>query len=123
MLKSCNYCGRVHETKYDCGKKPKRHRKISDGDRFRWSNKWKVKREQIREADLYLCQVCKTEGKYKYNDLEVHHVVPLEEDYDKRLDDDNLITLCSYHHERAESGEISRDYIKSLIKGRYDNNG
>ena len=41
-------------------------------------------------------------------DTSVHHIVPLVEDYEKRLDDDNLITLCSRHHEMAEKGDIDR---------------
>lgn len=24
MLKSCRYCGRIHDSAYDCGKKPQR---------------------------------------------------------------------------------------------------
>ena len=42
------------------------------------------------------------------SDLSVHHIVPLKVDYDRRLDNDNLITLCRYHHEAAERGYISR---------------
>jgi predicted restriction endonuclease len=47
--------------------------------------------------------------------LEVHHAVPLETDYDKRLDDDNLITLCERHHEMAERGDIPLDVIRRII--------
>ena len=50
-----------------------------------------------------------TNYKYTYKELEAHHIIPLEEDYNKRLDGDNLITLCRYHHELAEKGGISRE--------------
>ena len=48
------------------------------------------------------------------SDVEVHHITPLNEDYDLRLDNDNLICLCRYHHELAEKGQISRDLLKKL---------
>lgn len=116
MLKSCKYCGRVHDNKYDCGKKPKRKKKINNINKFRWSRKWREKSEDIKRRDNYLCSVCKEENRYNYSNLEVHHIVPLKEDFDKRLDDDNLITLCEEHHEKAERGEISRKYLQAIVK-------
>lgn len=115
MLKSCKYCGRIHDSKYDCGMKPKRKKEPNSINKFRWSRKWREKRNQVVERDKYLCQVCKKNGVYNYDNLEVHHIVPLEEDYDKRLDDDNLITLCEKHHEQAEKGEISKEYLQELV--------
>lgn len=115
MLKSCKYCMRIHDSKYDCGKKPVRKKEPTEINRFRWSRKWTEKREDIKERDNYLCQVCKVEGRYNYIDLEVHHITPLEEDYERRLDDDNLITLCVTHHKAADRGEISKEYLYSLI--------
>ena len=117
MLKSCKYCGRIHDSKYDCGKKPQRKKQGNEKDKFRWSRQWSEKREQIKERDNYLCQVCKVEGRYNYIDLEVHHITPLEEDYERRLDDDNLITLCVTHHKAADKGEISKEYLYKLING------
>lgn len=119
MLKSCKYCGRIHDTKFDCGKKPKRKKEPTQINRFRWSRKWTEKREWIRERDNYLCQVCKEEGRYNYNDLEVHHITSLEEDYDLRLDDENLITLCVIHHKAADRGEISKEYLYKLLESAY----
>jgi len=57
-----------------------------------------------------------THNQYTYDNLEVHHVVPLEENFDKKLDNDNLVTICEYHHEKAESGEIPRDVILGIIR-------
>lgn len=115
MLKSCKYCGRIHDSKFDCGKKPKRKKKPTDINKFRWSRRWREKRNQIVERDKYLCQVCKENGVYNYDNLEVHHIVPLEEDYDKRLDEGNLITLCVIHHKAADRGEIDREYLHKLV--------
>lgn len=92
MLKSCKYCGRVHDRKVDCGQKPVRCKQNNDKDKFRWSRVWQYKREAIKRRDLFLCQICirnlyDTRNKYTYNNLEVHHAVPLDDDFDRRLDD------------------------------------
>lgn len=120
MLKSCKYCMRIHDSKYDCGKKPKKLKKTSKKDRFRWTVAWQKKREEIKERDNYLCQVCirnryNTSEQFNYNDLEVHHAISLENDFEKRLDNDNLITLCERHHEMAEKGEIPLKEIQEII--------
>ena len=68
-----------------------------------------------------MCRVC-NEGSYGtfgipgINDqpLQVHHIEPLEERFDLRLVDDNLITCCDGHHKMAEAGEIPRDYLHEL---------
>lgn len=119
MLKSCKYCMRIHDSKYDCGKKPKRKKEGNEKDKFRWSRKWREKRNIIVERDNHLCLICKTNGRYNYSNLEVHHITSLEEDFDRRLDDDNLITLCEEHHELAESGEISKEYLYKLLESSY----
>ena len=58
---------------------------------------------------------CMAEGKYTPADS-VHHIVKLSIDFDKKLDDDNLISLCRYHHELADKGVYSYDYLISLAK-------
>jgi 5-methylcytosine-specific restriction endonuclease McrA len=120
MLKSCKYCGRIHDSKTDCGRKPKRNKQGNDKDKFRWSKAWQNKRDEIKERDSYLCQVCirklyNTTRQYNYDNLEVHHAIPLEQDFDRRLDNDNLITVCECHHEMAERGEIPRKVLLGII--------
>ena len=59
MLKSCKYCGRKHDSKYICPKKPIRKRfNKTDKDKFRNTQAWQKKREDIKERDKGLCQVC-----------------------------------------------------------------
>ncbi len=121
MLKSCPYCGRIHDKKYDCGKRPQFQKTKSKATHFRNSRKWRDKREQIRERDKNLCQICirklyGTKIQFNYENLSVHHAVPIEEDYDRRLDDDNLLTVCDRHHEMAESGEIPYEVVKRIIE-------
>ena len=125
MLKSCKYCMRIHDSKYNCGKKPQRKKHGNDKERFRWTQAWQKKREEIKQRDSYLCQICirklyDTHNQYNYNDLEVHHGVPLEEDFEKRLDNDILLTICERHHEMAERGDISRREILDIAGEQED---
>lgn len=127
MLKSCKYCGRIHDSKFDCGKKPQRKKRCNNKDKFRWTQVWQKKRIEIKQRDKYLCQVCirklyDTYLQYNYKDLEVHHAIPLEEDFNRRLDNDILLTICERHHEMAEKGEISRDVILNIISEQESKN-
>ena len=116
MLKSCKYCGKIHDSKHDCGKKPQKKKRCTKQNTFRNTNGWKRKAKEIKERDSYLCVICIMRGAITTTGLEVHHIEPLEENYDMRLDNDNLITVCRYHHEQCESGMIARDYQHELAK-------
>lgn len=122
MLRSCKYCNRIHDSKVDCGKKPKRKKLGTQQDKFRWTKAWQNKRVDIRERDRNLCQVCKRllypygAPQYNIHDLEVHHIVPLAIDYEARLNNDNLITLCQHHHEMAEQGQIPAHVLLKIAR-------
>ena len=53
---------------------------------------------------------------FNYKDLQVHHIISIEEDYSRRLDSTNLITLCPMHHKKAEQGIITREELLKMIK-------
>lgn len=124
MLKMCAYCKKVHDSKKNCPEKneaiKKRNKKNkSKYDKFRWTNRWRKKAEEIKGRDLYLCQACirnldGTERKYNSNEPSVHHIIALHEDFDKRLENENLITLCRTHHEMAEDGRISKKVLLDM---------
>lgn len=123
MLKSCPHCGRVHDSKIMCSQKKaaqkewaeKRKKENLALYKFRNSEAWKRKTKHIRERDCNLCLVCLSYFKYTPADS-VHHIVPLAVDFGQRLDDDNLISLCRYHHELADSKKISADLLRGLVK-------
>lgn len=120
MLKSCKYCGHIHPSKYECPHKPKPKREKTDIARFRSSGEWTAKSAEIRDRDGYMCQACLREypgtmRKYNAVGISVHHIVPLSVAWEKRLDDDNLITLCGLHHKMAERGEIKADELRRMI--------
>ena len=119
MLKSCKYCGRIHSKKEICSRKPVRTRESRE-DKFRNTTAWHNKREEIKKRDKYLCQACLnnlrgTTKRLTTDGLSVHHIQPLKTNYDLRLEDSNLITLCAFHHELAENGRISASELKDII--------
>lgn len=52
---------------------------------------------------------------YNTIDLSVHHITPIEESYEERLTDSNLITVCPVHHKMCETGEIPRGQQRKFI--------
>ena len=115
MLKSCSICGGIHDESNMC-KRQYKNKKDTIASNFRNKNVWIIKREQVKKRDKYLCQMCLKNNIYTYNNIQVHHIIPLVEQYSKRLDSDNLITLCSTHHKDAEMGYISKEELYSLIE-------
>lgn len=118
MYKTCSICRKIHDINIVCKKIYKK--KPSLYNKFRNTYEWQQKRESVKKRDKYLCQVCingydDTLYRFNYKDLQVHHIIPLEEDYSKRLDSDNLISLCPMHHKRAEEGLISKDELQKMI--------
>lgn len=115
MLKSSPKCGRVHEHNYNC----KAITRINSGslsNKFRNTQAWKKKRKIVFYRDKGLCQLCirnlyDTSGRaYNHKLIEVHHIEPIVEAYDLRLDECNLISLCTYHHKIADRGRYRRKY-------------
>ena len=124
MLTTCRYCNSIHDSSYECEKKPKPEYKKNCTyiDRFRSSRAWRKKAEAIKRRDKYLCVYSLSKGIVETHDLEVHHIVPIKEDWNKRLDDSNLITLTRLVHEQAEDGTISREELLKVIFPRHDEN-
>lgn len=118
MLISCPYCGRMHPTGYVCPKKPKHkwyRKERGQNERFRSSAAWQKKRMEILQRDHYLCRIClEDEHRLNNNDIQIHHITPLDRDFSQRLDTNNLISLCSRHHDEAEHGIIPADRLRQL---------
>ena len=116
MLKSCSRCGKIHDINHKCYANSKQYYQADPKLRkFRNSTDWKSKAEEIKVRDKFLCQICLNENIFNYKDLSVHHITPLAEDWSRKLDNTNLITLCDKHHKECESGKISRQEQYTLI--------
>ena len=116
MFKSCSKCGKIHDTKYKCivG----RTYTQTDERKLRSKYSWTLKSEEIRERANHLCEVCRDQGIYNYNDLEVHHIKKLREDCGGLLDNYNLICLCQEHHKQADAHTLGDDYLYELARKR-----
>ncbi len=113
MKRYCTVCHKIHEghcvplARFNTPRN-------SAADKFRNSKPWKHKAAAILDRDFHCCRVCASGGVICTRGLSVHHIIPLAADYDKRLDDDNLITLCRYHHEQAERSAIPAARLRRL---------
>lgn len=66
---------------------------------FYHSKEWRKVRREVLARDKRECQICKSLGKVTIDNLLVHHIYILEYYFYKRLDIDNLITVCHSCHE------------------------
>lgn len=76
---------------------------------------------RIRDRDRHICQACihglgSKKRMWIGEPVEVHHIDPLEENFDARDDEGNLITLCKLHHEEAEEGSIDRETLRLIAR-------
>ena len=120
-LVTCKYCGIVSRG-HICPHRP-RYKKNGDKqtDKFRKSKAWTNKSIEIRQRDRFLCQVClrnlyNTLDFITFKSVDVHHITPISEDYNKRLDNDNLISLCRYHHKMADDGKIPKRELYKIAE-------
>jgi len=118
---TCRRCGRIHlrgqctKPKYNYGN---RYKADSKANTFRSTRQWREKSKSIRERSNYMCAVCLDKGIVNYKDLEVHHIIKINNNYDLRLEDSNLVCLCSGCHKLADAGELSIDYLSKLAYAR-----
>ena len=66
-------------------------------DKFYQSKEWQLLRNQKWVASEGLCEMCRAKGIIR-EAKEIHHIEPITENWNKRLDYDNLIALCSDCH-------------------------
>ena len=115
-LKACSICGKIHSTAIKC-KRPI-ERADAQAHSLRQKNKWHRKSLEIRERSHWLCAVCRAQGTFNHESVEVHHIKKLKDNPDSLLDDENLICLCIPHHKMADDGLIEPEYLRELARKR-----
>ncbi len=116
MFKACSRCGKIHDSRFKCNVG-----KVYTGGeerKLRSSYDWTKKSKAIRESAQYLCEVCRDNGIYTYEGLEVHHIDKVKDNKDKLLEDNNLVVLCVEHHKQADAGKLDKDYLRKLAEER-----
>ena len=116
MFKSCSKCGKIHPKNYQC----RVGRTYTGGNerKLRSTYAWTKTSLRVRDESNFLCEICREQGIYNYNNIEVHHIVKVKDDESKLLDNENLICLCQEHHKQADNNEIDKDYLLRLARER-----
>lgn len=83
---------------------------VLDKAAFRSSSVWKHKRKEILDRDDHICKIC---GNNK--DLQVHHILSISTHPMLRLENTNLITVCTHCHEQIHNGIYNQVYLTNLI--------
>lgn len=115
-FKACSSCGRLHPRNYVCNKNRKHRNTVVR--KLRGTYAWENKSLEVRAKANWLCEACKDQGIYTYDNLEVHHIEPLERSPEALLEDKNLICLCRTCHDWADNGKLSKEYLLRLAAAR-----
>lgn len=121
---SCNYCFGFHQKGSDCPKKQKtdyRQKKENLDEvnkmenKFYSSSAWQKTRASVMRECGYKCYVCSnvhnnTDVRHYTEAREVHHIIPIRDCWDKRLDVDNLVCLCTEHHHMIHQNNIRNKF-------------
>ena len=124
----CSNCGREIEkgSKCVCGIDKERYKRYNKYVRWNKDNvlyskfyssvEWKRLSNYIRSKYNNMCLMCLLENK-EINVADVtHHIIPIRKDFNKRLQEDNLITLCYGCHNKIDHENITEEYIKHMME-------
>lgn len=113
----CSVCTRE---KYKIYNKSKRDLKSTI---FYNSSEWKRLRDYVYRKYSNLCLKCLIKDNKIIKANVVHHILSIETNWEKRLLEDNLITLCHTCHNRIHSGKYDESKINDLysILREYNN--
>ncbi|SFE88241.1 HNH endonuclease [Peptostreptococcus sp. D1] len=94
--KECDRCGYNRHSHYDIHIRDKKLKQFYKSKE--WTKLSHYIRQRYNHIDVYQL--------YKYNRIVlsemVHHIIPIKDDWDRRLDPDNLIPLSSSSHNEIE---------------------
>lgn len=68
------------------------------------SPEWEAARLAVLTRDHYLCRQCLREKRITHTTT-VHHIVPIREAWEKRLDLENMEAICPAHHNQERGGK------------------
>ncbi|MCE4957271.1 HNH endonuclease [Macrococcoides caseolyticum] len=94
-----SYCNQHQSNKTSDAYNRDRYKHNKEYVNFYKSKEWLRVREDALKRDKYLCQVSLAKGIIRSADL-VHHIIEVKDDWDKRLDLDNLQSVCFEEHNK-----------------------
>ncbi len=107
----CNICKDKVSTRHSIYKKD---RKDTKEQKFYSSKNWIKVRDIIKNLDNNLCLVCLDNNELNNMDT-VHHIEELKEDWSRRFDKDNLISLCESCHQK-----IHKKYLTNKLETQHN---
>ena len=103
LMRVCTICGGVHKQGEACPHSKKRHeeydktRRNKESAKFYHSSAWDIMRKVIKGKAHGLDEYQLAEGRIVKGTL-LHHIIPVEDDENKRMDPDNLIFIADKTH-------------------------
>lgn len=106
-LTSGQFCA-VHQVdankqRADANKHYDQHQRNQKARMFYKSRAWHTARQRVLARDNHICQVCWQQCHKATLADTVHHRVPISEDWNRRLDMTNLISLCAGCHNQIHA--------------------
>lgn len=82
---------------------------------FYRSKAWKELRNLAFNRDNGLCQSCLKQGEYRTADV-VHHIIEIKSDWEKRLDLNNLESICHKCHNKIHKKSApGSNFLKNQV--------
>lgn len=94
------YCPAHADGKQQEAKYYNKHVRDKQSTSFYKSKEWKQTRQLVLMRDNYLCQSCLKQDRVVPADM-VHHKIELKQDWGKRLDINNLESMCNSCHNKV----------------------
>lgn len=91
------------ENRRDFTRKYNQYGRNPEINSFYQSSAWKQLRSLAYNRDNGLCQRCLKQGVIQQAHI-VHHIVEVKDDWNRRLDIDNLESVCHVCHNREHKG-------------------
>ncbi|QUG41255.1 HNH endonuclease [Psychrobacillus sp. INOP01] len=84
-----------------------KHQRDKQSNSFYHATAWKKARSIVKIRDNGLCKECMNDKRITVGSI-VDHMIPTKEDWDKRLDLDNLQLLCHACHNKKTGKERAK---------------
>lgn len=104
QLTQAGYCEQHKTTKADNHRYYDKYQRNKKHDQFYHSAAWKRARDLIRIRDNGLCIECFNAKRITVGTI-VDHIIPIKQNWNKRLDEDNLQLLCQACHNKKTGSE------------------
>lgn len=105
IRKICNKCHRLYSGSGCpvCAKERNKRYNKYERDQSRqivYGPEWESAKKYVLSRDG-MCRMCYCiDKRLNFDNLLVHHIVPVEDDQELWYDNNNLITVCAMHHQR-----------------------